>query len=446
MSTNYIDQITDTASTPVTHDIQEATDFRIFRATCNTAASTTDKVATLQDAKNFSLATGVRVAVTFQYGNSATTPTLRVDGSSTGTAKTIAIASSSTAKTTGNGTTYNTWGPYETVIFTYDGTYWVNGGSSLSIYNAYQNIGSDVNVTSTAVTAATTNYLVGSTSSTTATGGLNKHASISAYVDADTSTTGLSRINLGNGTATGTAGAKQGVLRLYGNTAYYCDIRAEGSTPTANRTIYLPSYGGTMYLPCMSTTSAVGSANKPVYVEATGRIVAGNSFVPTTGGTFSGAVTAAASDGTTAQIANVKYGSAAPSGTATNGTVYFQTGSSAYTFQPRINITPSSSPAMPSIGTSSTEITSFTLSAGLYLVTFQVNVGTMSSGNLRVDLIAGTNMITQVRTPTSGGTGSILDGAGLIQCTGNTTIKFVGQTSAATINTCELHYSYVKLF
>lgn len=136
MSTNYIDQITDTAGT--TQDISESDSTRIFRATCSTAASTAAKVATLQTSnKNFSLATGVRVAVTFTYGNSADTPTLRVDGSSTGTAKTIAIASSATAKTTGNGTTYNTWGPYETVLFTYDGTYWVNGGSSRSIYNAY---------------------------------------------------------------------------------------------------------------------------------------------------------------------------------------------------------------------------------------------------------------------------------------------------------------------
>ena len=136
MSTNYIDQITDTAGT--TQDISESDSTRIFRATCSTSASTTAKVATLQTSnKNFSLAAGVRVAVTFTYGNTATTPTLRVDGSATGTAKTIAIASSATAKTTGNGTTYNTWGPYETVLFTYDGTYWVNGGSSRSIYNAY---------------------------------------------------------------------------------------------------------------------------------------------------------------------------------------------------------------------------------------------------------------------------------------------------------------------
>ena len=144
MSTNYIDQITDTAGT--THDISEGDSTRIFRATCPTAAGTTTKVATLQTSnRNFSLTAGVRVAVTFTYGNTATTPTLRVDGSSTGTAKTIAVATSATAKATGNGTTYNTWGPYETILFTYDGTYWVNGGSSRSIYNAYNNIGENTN-------------------------------------------------------------------------------------------------------------------------------------------------------------------------------------------------------------------------------------------------------------------------------------------------------------
>lgn len=142
MSTNYIRQVTDSASPSVTHDILESVDTRIFRANCSTTATTTTKVATLDDGINFSLTAGVKVAVTFQYGNSATTPTLRVDGSSTGTAKTIAFPTATASKTTGNGTTYNTWGPYETIIFTYDGTYWVHSGSALGIYNAYNNVAS----------------------------------------------------------------------------------------------------------------------------------------------------------------------------------------------------------------------------------------------------------------------------------------------------------------
>lgn len=110
---------------------------KIYTASCSTGASTAAKVATLDDSSGFNLATGVTVAVRFTYGNSATTPTLRVDGSTTGTAKTIAIPSSVTAYTTGNGTTYNTWGAYETVLFTYTGTYWTHIPSGYLGYLAY---------------------------------------------------------------------------------------------------------------------------------------------------------------------------------------------------------------------------------------------------------------------------------------------------------------------
>ena len=110
---------------------------KIYTASCSTTASTAAKVATLDDSSGFSLTAGVTVAVRFTYGNSAGTPTLRVDGTTTGTAKTIVFNTSYNSNTTGAGTTYNTWGPYETVIFTYNGAYWVNTGSSLGIYNAY---------------------------------------------------------------------------------------------------------------------------------------------------------------------------------------------------------------------------------------------------------------------------------------------------------------------
>ena len=111
---------------------------KLFTASCTTTASTAAKVATLDDDTGFSLVAGVMVAVRFQYGNSATTPTLRVDGSNvgTGTAKTIAIPSSATAYTTGNGTTYNAWGAYETILFTYTGTYWCHIASGYLGYLA----------------------------------------------------------------------------------------------------------------------------------------------------------------------------------------------------------------------------------------------------------------------------------------------------------------------
>lgn len=134
MAVNYINAINDTSSTPVPYYLNESVDTRIFRATCSTAASTAAKVATLEDATNYSLAAGVRVAVTFTYGNSAGTPTLNVNS---GGAKTIVTPTSETALTSGNGTSYNTWGAYETVIFTYNGTYWVKGGTGYAGYNAY---------------------------------------------------------------------------------------------------------------------------------------------------------------------------------------------------------------------------------------------------------------------------------------------------------------------
>ena len=88
-----------------------------------------------------------------------------------------------------------------------------------------------------------------------------------------TSAVGTALLQLGNAIASGTANNEQGVIRLYGTTAYYMDIKAESGLPAANRTIYLPSYAGTMYLTCTSTTNSVGGATTaPVYVKDTGEI------------------------------------------------------------------------------------------------------------------------------------------------------------------------------
>ena len=160
----------------------------------------------------------------------------------------------------------------------------------------------DVNVTNTAVTAATTYYLTGSTSSSTATGGLSKHAAIKAYVTANSGTGGSARIDLGNTTATTSAGGKEGIVRLYGTTAtYYVDIKA--GAPSANRTITLPNKTGTVALtsdiPTVPTITLNGtSTTTPSF------------YAPTTAGTNgyflksngSGAPTWAEIETTAAQI------------------------------------------------------------------------------------------------------------------------------------------------
>lgn len=122
----------------------------------------------------------------------------------------------------------------------------------------------DVNVTSTAVTTATTNYIVGSTTSTTTTGTLSKHASAVMYTTADSGTSGYTQLRLGNTTATTSAGGKEGQIRLYGTGAtYYVDIKA-GAIASSNKTITFPNATGTVALtsdiPTVPTITLNGSS------------------------------------------------------------------------------------------------------------------------------------------------------------------------------------------
>jgi hypothetical protein len=115
----------------------------------------------------------------------------------------------------------------------------------------------DENVKSTAVTSATTYYLTGTSASTT-TGGLNKHSSVYAYTSADTSSSGVSRIYLGNNTASGTSGAKYGSLRLFGTTTYYTDLVA--GAPTDNRVITIVNITG-------GTDAPSGGQDGDIYIR-----------------------------------------------------------------------------------------------------------------------------------------------------------------------------------
>lgn len=254
MSINYIDQITDTAGT--THDISEGDSTRLFRATCSTAASTAAKVATLSTSnRNFSLTAGVRVAVTFTYGNSATTPTLRVDGSSTGTAKTIAFATGSATKTTGYGTTYNTWGPYETVLFTYDGTYWVQSGSSLSIYNAYALADSKTSNTGTVTSVGISNATNGglSISGSPVTGSGSITVGHSNVLTSAQTTQAVYPIAID----------KNGHISAYGTAVTIPTITLNGSS-TTSPSFYAPTSAGTANYFLKSAGSGAPSWSQPV--------------------------------------------------------------------------------------------------------------------------------------------------------------------------------------
>ena len=115
----------------------EHDDYGIRRALCTTGAATAAKAATTVRAtkdgggdSKITLTTGLSVLVTFQYGNTAATPTLNIDGTG---AKSIAIGNS-----TGDGTTYNTWGAYDTLLVTYNGSEWVSNGSGTALRQAYK--------------------------------------------------------------------------------------------------------------------------------------------------------------------------------------------------------------------------------------------------------------------------------------------------------------------
>lgn len=82
-----------------------------FYATSSSSASTSAKTATVQEPPGFELKEGVVVSVKFTNANTASSPTLNVDGTG---AKSI--------RTLGTSSAY--WAAGQTVLFVYDGTYW----------------------------------------------------------------------------------------------------------------------------------------------------------------------------------------------------------------------------------------------------------------------------------------------------------------------------------
>lgn len=82
-----------------------------FYATSSSSSSTSSKTATVRSGGDFSLESGATVSVKFTNGNTASSPTLNVDGTGARPVRT-------------NGTPYAYWSSGATVLFVYDGTYW----------------------------------------------------------------------------------------------------------------------------------------------------------------------------------------------------------------------------------------------------------------------------------------------------------------------------------
>lgn len=81
---------------------------------------------------------------------------------------------------------------------------------------------------------------------------------------------GKASLWLGNSVARGTAGNAFGYLRLYGSGTGATSMVAKNQT--SSYTVYLPSANGTLVH--HTTGTAIGTANKPVYVDSTGKVTA----------------------------------------------------------------------------------------------------------------------------------------------------------------------------
>lgn len=101
-------------------------------------------------------------------------------------------------------------------------------------------------------------------------------------------TAGNMVLELGNNKAVGTNGTgysspgtagnannARGRLRIYNAGTNYTEVIAQAN---GNRTLYLPNYNNNMYLVHAGNNNAVGTANKPVYVAANGRVTEGNTY------------------------------------------------------------------------------------------------------------------------------------------------------------------------
>lgn len=155
--------------------------------------------------------------------------------------------------------------------FSTDTVYSAGSGSVSNFYvesNGVTNIRPTV-INSTLVTPSTeTNYTVPIHTGTLSTGDkymYNTSGFTLSTLEGTTSAAGISRLKLGNNTASGTAGNKTGAIQLFSTTAYYTELRPISGV-SANRTVYFPNETGYALLSTQSAPQALlysGSSNNP---------------------------------------------------------------------------------------------------------------------------------------------------------------------------------------
>lgn len=99
--------------------ITSAPDYTVGYGVCSTAADTVAKVVTLSNRSTFTLSTGAMVVIKFSNNNTATSPTLNVNGTGAKAIKRYGTTAPGTSNTA------NGWAAGALLVLVYDGTYWL---------------------------------------------------------------------------------------------------------------------------------------------------------------------------------------------------------------------------------------------------------------------------------------------------------------------------------
>jgi hypothetical protein len=135
----------------------------------------------------------------------------------------------------------------------------------------------NIRITSTNPTSATTYNPIWAANSAATSDGTDNYTPRAnngfSYItlEGTASALGFGIVRLGNSTASGTAGNKYGMLRLYSESSGYVNIRP-GSASTSNYTLYLPGASGQLVYHTNDTQ--IGADATPVYVSSGGMISA----------------------------------------------------------------------------------------------------------------------------------------------------------------------------
>ena len=162
-----------------------------------------------------------------------------------------------------------------------DGFYYQNNGAYKVVdENSIGSLTAGSAITATNVTGVTTNP-TSETIYNIPFGAINGDAQLKVNnglqyltLEGTTSTAGTARLKLGNGVASGTAGNKEGIIRMYSRDSTYYAQLAPATTMTANRTIRYPDAAGWVAVGGNGSSTGVGSSSQPVYLSTGGVLTA----------------------------------------------------------------------------------------------------------------------------------------------------------------------------